>query len=34
MIKHTTILTDDATTLKVRDNSPITAETKRYIRLK
>ena len=32
--QHTTILTDDATTLKVRDNSPITAETKRYIRLK
>ena len=32
--QHTTVLTDDATTLKVRDNSPVTPETKRYIRLK
>ena len=31
---HTTILIDDSTTLKVRDNSPVTRETKRYIRLK
>ena len=33
-IKHTTILIDDATTLKVRDNTPITRDAKRYIRLK
>lgn len=32
--KHTTILVDDATTLKVRDNTPVTPETKRYIQLK
>ena len=33
-ITHTTILIDDATTLKVRDNTPVTREVKRYIRLK
>ncbi len=32
--KYTTILIDDATTLKVRDNTPVTPESKRYIRLK
>ena len=32
--KHTTVLMDDAKTLKVRDNTPITAGAKRYIRLK
>lgn len=32
--KHTTILVDDATTLKVRDNTPVTPESKRYIQLK
>ena len=32
--KHTTILVDDATTLKVRDNAPVTQDAKRYIRLK
>lgn len=32
--KHTTILIDDATTLKVRDNTPVTRDAKRYIRLK
>jgi M6 family metalloprotease-like protein len=31
---HTTVLLDNETTLKVRDNTPITPETKRYIRLK
>jgi uncharacterized cupredoxin-like copper-binding protein len=31
---HTTVLTDDATTLKVRDNTPITSGAKRYIQLK
>lgn len=31
--KHTTILIDDATTLKVRDNTPVTPERKRHIRL-
>jgi hypothetical protein len=31
---HTTVLIDDATTLKVRDNTPVTPRTKRYIRLK
>jgi hypothetical protein len=31
--KHTTILLDDATTLKVRDNTAVTPEAKRYIRL-
>jgi M6 family metalloprotease-like protein len=31
---HTTTLIDDATTLKVRDNTPITPRTKRYIRVK
>ena len=30
--QHTTILIDDASTLKVRDNSPVTPEAKRYIR--
>ena len=32
--KHTTILVDDATTLKIRDNTPVTGGVKRYIRLK
>lgn len=32
--RHTTILIDDATTLKVRDNTPISGGVKRYIRLK
>lgn len=32
--KHTTVLIDDATTLKVRDNTPVTPDAKRYIRLK
>lgn len=32
--KHTTILIDDETTLKVRDNTPVTQDVKRYIRLK
>lgn len=32
--KHTTILVDDSTTLKVRDNTPVTPDTKRYIQLK
>lgn len=32
--KHTTVLVDDAKTLKVRDNTPVTPERKRYIRLK
>jgi M6 family metalloprotease-like protein len=32
--KYTTILIDDVTTLKVRDNTPVTLESKRYIRLK
>ncbi len=32
--KHTTILIDDEATLKVRDNTPITQDAKRYIRLK
>lgn len=32
--QHTTVILDDATTLKVRDNSPITPDTKRYIRIK
>ncbi len=31
--KHTTVITDDASLLKVRDNTPLTPETKRYIRL-
>lgn len=31
---HTTIITDDAAWLKVRDNTPLTRGTKRYIRLK
>jgi M6 family metalloprotease-like protein len=30
--QHTTVLIDDAATLKVRDNSPVTPEVKRYIR--
>ena len=30
---HTTILIDNATTLKVRDNTPISRDAKRYIRL-
>lgn len=32
--QHTTIITDDAITLKVRDNSPTTPDAKRYIRFK
>jgi hypothetical protein len=32
--KHTTIMTDDAFLLKVRDNAPLTPGTKRYIRMK
>jgi hypothetical protein len=32
--KHTTVIADDATRLKVRDNTPLTPEAKRYIRLK
>ncbi len=32
--QHTTTLLDNPTTLKVRDNTPITQETKRYIRLR
>ncbi len=32
--KHTTVIIDDASFLKVRDNTPLTPETKRYIRLK
>ncbi|RYD22127.1 MAG: tandem-95 repeat protein, partial [Verrucomicrobiaceae bacterium] len=31
---HTTILVDDATTLKVRDNTPVTVDGKRFIRLR
>lgn len=31
---HTTVVTDNATTLKVRDNTPVTPDAKRYIRLK
>jgi hypothetical protein len=31
---HTTVLSDDAGILKVRDNTPVTSEAKRYIRLK
>lgn len=31
---HTTVVTDDATTLKVRDNTPVTPDAKRYIRIK
>lgn len=32
--KHTTVMVDDATTLKVRDNTPVSSGVKRYIRLK
>ncbi len=32
--KHTSILVDDATTLKVRDNTPVTRGVKRFIRFK
>lgn len=32
--RHTTVLIDNATTLKVRDNIPLTSDAKRYIRLK
>lgn len=32
--KHTTVLLDNETTLKVRDNTPISQDAKRYIRLK
>ncbi len=32
--QHTTILIDDATTLKVRDNTPVGGGVKRYIRIK
>jgi hypothetical protein len=31
--KHITVITDDAARLKVRDNTPLTPGTKRYIRL-
>ena len=31
---HTTVLQNDAKILKVRDNTPVTPEAKRYIRLK
>ena len=31
---HTTVVIDNATTLKVRDNTPLTRDGKRYIRLK
>ena len=31
--RHTTVITDDASRLKVRDNTPLTPGTKRYIRL-
>ena len=31
---HTTVLIDNTTTLKVRDNTPLTRDSKRYIRLK
>jgi hypothetical protein len=31
--KHTTVITDDAARLKVRDNTPLTPGTKRFIRL-
>ncbi|MEO5914549.1 MAG: choice-of-anchor D domain-containing protein [Luteolibacter sp.] len=33
-VKHTTVMTDNASYLKVRDNTPFTAERKRFIRLK
>jgi len=32
--KHTTVLVDDATTLKIRDNTPVKPGAKRYIRVK
>ncbi|MES2474334.1 MAG: M6 family metalloprotease domain-containing protein [Verrucomicrobiota bacterium] len=32
--KHTSVLVDDAKILKVRDNTPVTGDSKRYIRLK
>ncbi len=32
--KHTTVLLNNATTLKVRDNIPVTRDAKRYIRLR
>lgn len=32
--RHTTVVIDDASQLIVRDNTPVTPETKRYIRLK
>jgi M6 family metalloprotease-like protein len=32
--KYTTVLLNDGTTLKVRDNTPFTADSKRYIRVK
>ncbi len=32
--KHTTVILDNETTLKVRDNTPIRQDAKRYIRLK
>jgi len=32
--KHTTTLVDDATTFRVRDNTPVTKGVKRYIRIK
>lgn len=33
-VNHTTVLEDSAAFLKVRDNTPVTTEAKRYIRLK
>lgn len=32
--KHTTVLVDDASKLRVRDNTPVSKDNKRYIRLK
>ncbi|MES2659914.1 MAG: M6 family metalloprotease domain-containing protein [Verrucomicrobiota bacterium] len=32
--KHTTLVSENESTLKVRDNTPVTPEAKRYIRLK
>lgn len=32
--KHTTVIIDNATTLRVRDNTPVTPESKRHIRLR
>ena len=32
--RHTTVVSDDAGVLTVRDNTPVTADSKRYIRVK